>query len=90
MQLMFLHYILSQPEESLIKKFFNAQLENSSKTDWTFQVQNYMKELEINLTMEDIHCISKNMFKEYIRKKIECGALIYLKSLIKSKGKEME
>ena len=87
---MFLHYILSQPKESLMKKFFNAQLENSSKTDWTFQVKNYMKELEINLTMEEIHCMSKNMFKEYIRKKIESGALKYLKSQIKSKGKEIE
>ena len=46
-RVMFLHYILSQKEESLIKKFFNAQLENSTKTDWTFQVQKDLKELEL-------------------------------------------
>ena len=89
-RLMFLHYILSQPEESLMKKFFNAQLENSGKTDWTFQVAKDMEELEIKSTMEEIKLMSKNMFKEYIRKKVESAALKYLKSQIKSKGKEME
>ena len=73
-RLMFLHYILSQPEESLMKKFFNAQLENSGKTDWTFQVAKDMEELEIKSTMEEIKLMSKNMFKEYIRKKVESAA----------------
>ena len=86
-RLMFLHYILSQSEESLLKKFFNAQMENSNKTDWTYQVQKDIKELEICLEIEDIKSMSKNKFKSHINKKIECAALKYLKSMIKTKGK---
>ena len=87
---MFLHYILSQREDSLIKMFFNAQVEKSTKTDWTTQVQKDLKELKVNLTFEDIRAMSKNMFKNHIKKKIETEAFIYLKSQIKSKGKEIE
>ena len=86
---MFLHYILSQKEDSLIKKFFNAQLEKSSKTDWTSQVQKDMSELKVILSFENIKAMSKNKFRNHIKKKIENEALVYLKSLIKSKGKEI-
>ena len=72
-----------------MKKFFNAQLENSSKTDWTSQVEKDLKELEIKLTFEDIESMSRNKFKNHILKKIESSALKYLKSMIKSKGKEL-
>ena len=34
--------------------------------------------------------MSKNTFKNYIKKKVEIGALNYLESQIKSKGKELE
>ena len=73
-----------------MKKFLNAQLENSSKTDWTYQVKRDLKELEIKLTLEDIGSMSKNKFKNHIMKKIESAALKYLKSKIKSKGQELE
>ena len=69
-RLMFLHYILAQKEESLMKKFFNAQLENSSKTDWTSQVERDLRELEIKSTLEDIRSMSKNKLKDHIMKKI--------------------
>ena len=89
-RLMFLHYILSHREESLIKMFFNAQIEQSKNTDWTSQVQKDIKELKINLSFEDIKAMSKNMFRNHIKKKIEIEAVIYLKSQIKSKGKEIK
>ena len=63
---MFLHYILSQKEDSLMKKFFNAQSENSTKTDWLFQVQKDLEELEKILSFEEIKTMSKNMFNRYI------------------------
>ena len=89
-RILFLHYILSQKEESLIKKFFNAQLKNTTKTDWTFQVLKDLEELDITNNFEDIKNMSQNIFKNYIKKKVEIGALNYLKSQIKSKGKELE
>ena len=73
---MFLHYILSQRKDSLMKMFFNAQVEKSKKTDWTTQVQKDLKELKVNLTFEDIRAMSKNMFKNHIKKKIETEAFI--------------
>ena len=45
--LIFLHYIMSQSEESLMKIFFNSQQENSTKTDWTYQVKIDLQELKI-------------------------------------------
>ena len=63
---MFLHYILNQNEESLLKKFFNAQIENSTKTDWTSQIKKDLTELGINLEIEDIKLMSKNGFKTHL------------------------
>ena len=70
--------------------FFNAQIEKSTKTDSTTQVQKDLKELKVNLSFEEIKTMSKNMFKSHIKKKIETEAFIYLKSQIKSKGKEIK
>ena len=60
-RLMFLHYILSQTEDSLIKNFFVAQLENSSKTDWTSQVQRDLEEIEIKFWRN----------KKYVKKSVQ-------------------
>ena len=89
-RLMFIHYILNQNEESLVIKFFNAQMENSTKADWTSQIKKDLTELEINLEIKDIKLMSKNKFKKHITKKIEIAALKYLKLLIKTKGKELQ
>ena len=45
-----------------MKKFLYAQMENSTKTDWTSQIKKDLKELEINLEMEDIKLMSKKKF----------------------------
>ena len=72
---MFLHYILSQSEESLMKKFFNAQQENSTKTDWTYQGKIDLQELEMKLGLDEIKNMSKNRFKTNIKKMIDNAAL---------------
>ena len=46
-----------------MKKFFHSQLENSSKTDWTSQVEKDLKELEMKFTFEDIESMSKTNLK---------------------------
>ena len=48
-----------------------------------------MSELKVILSFENIKAMSKNKFRNHIKKKIENEALVYLKSLIKSKGKEI-
>ena len=46
----FLHYILSDKEESLLSNFFRAQCDNPEKGDWVTSVQNDLKELELDIT----------------------------------------
>ena len=48
--------------------FFNAQVEKSTKTDWTTQVQKDLKELKVNLSFEEIKAMSKNRFTNHIKK----------------------
>ena len=38
----------------------------------------------------DLKVCPKNMFKNYVTKQVESGALTYLKSMIKSKGQEIK
>ena len=82
-------YPLSKRRKSY-EKNFNAQLKNSSKRDWTEQVKRDLKELNIHMSFEEIKSMSKNSFKKYVKNKIEIEALKYLKSKIKSIGKELK
>ena len=88
-RLNFLHYILSQKEESLIKQVFNEQWKTSSKNDWTEQIKQDIKDLNINKGLEDIKGMTKTKFKELVKEKTELEALKYLKSKIKTKGEEI-
>ena len=89
-RLNFLQYILKEDEESMIKKFYNEQLKNPNKDDWTETVKKNIIELKINKTMEELKKMSKNSFKKLVRKNTEEAALEFLKSKIKSKGKEIK
>ena len=44
---MYLQYLLQQEEDSLLKTFFVAQMENPVKGDWILQVRKDMEEVEI-------------------------------------------
>ena len=83
----FLHYILSQKEES---KVFNEQLKTSSKNDWTEPIKKDIKHLNINKKIEEIQHMTKSMFKELVKRQTEKEALKYLKSKVKKKGEEIE
>ena len=51
---MFLHHILQQNQDSLLYRFFNAQMNKPSNRDWVSSVLEDMEDLEINLEIEDI------------------------------------
>ena len=84
-RIMFLHYILNQSENSLLFKFFNAQLENPVKGDWSEQVLLDISEIDLQLTMQEIKNLSKESFRAKVKKAIERAALIWL---IEEKGKK--
>ena len=73
-RIMFLHYILNQKQDSLIFKFFKAQLENPVKGDWSEQVKSDISEIGLKLTMEEISILSKESFRTKLKKGINAAA----------------
>ena len=70
---MFLRYILSRPENDMLKNFFKAQCSSPSKNDWCVTVQDDIDDLEIDETFDSIGKMSKDklskILKEANRKK---------------------
>ena len=54
MKLIFVHYILSQEENSLMFSFVMAQKSEPIKGDWYSEVLEIMKELQLGTNEEDI------------------------------------
>ena len=88
MRLLFLQYILQQDEESLLKRFFLLQLELPTKGDWASTCLKDLKELKIDLSLEDIKKISENKFRKLLKVRSRENAFIYLKGKQGTKGKE--
>ena len=86
-RLNFLHYILNEDEDSLLRRFFTAQLESPVRGDWVRMITEDMKDLGIDMTMEEIAVTSKLRFKEFIKKKVEMKAFEYLLKLKDSHSK---
>ena len=79
-RLNFLHYILNEDENSLVRRFLQAQME-CSKGDWITTVNADMEELEMDMTLEDIKMLSKTGWKELVSKKVQKRAFNYLSEL---------
>jgi hypothetical protein len=69
-QLMFLHYILSEDEQSLIKRFFDVQARNPGKNDWVLTMRKNLESLEIHLYFDQIKMATKQQFKTLVEKSI--------------------
>ena len=86
-RLMFLHYILNEPSQSLIKRFFVAQENNPTKNDWCSKVKEDLEYLEIFLSFEHIKYASTFQFKTLVEKTIDEKSFNYLDSEKKLKSK---
>ena len=86
-RLMFLHYILNEPSQSLIHRFFIAQEKNPSKNDWCSKVKEDLAYLEIFLSFEHIKDASTYQFKTLVEKAIDEKSFSYLDSEKKKKSK---
>ena len=87
MKLVFYHYILNQKENSLIFTFLKAQKSNPRRGDWYSEVQQILKEFEINLTEIEIKETQSMRFKALVKKSYVKAAIKYLNSLQKKKEK---
>ena len=89
-RLLFLKYILDQNPSSMIFKFFELQLESSSRGDWTTMCLENLRYLSINLSLEEIKKLSCNKFKSILKESIQKTALSYLIGKQGSKGGEIQ
>ena len=86
-RLMFLHYILNQNENSLILKFFEAQKQNPVKGDWSEQIKSDIKEINLQLTFDEIKILSQESFRLKVRRAIDTAAFKWLMDEKESKSK---
>jgi hypothetical protein len=90
MMLNFLHYILNQEKDSLLYRFYEAQLNNPIRGDWITNIKLIMKKLDIQSSFLEIKSMKIQHFMNIVSKKTKHYAFQYLLEKIKSKGKEIE
>ena len=73
-RLNFLHYILSRPDDELVKQFFDVQVKYPVKNDWVLSVKSDLKTLNINLTFDEIKKETKDYFSKLVKAKVRSGA----------------
>ena len=76
----YLHSILRRDTDSMLYKFFITQWFNPTKGDWSLQVKEDLKLLEIPCTFDFIKSKSKETFKRIVKKQVKIFALKMLKS----------
>ena len=86
----FLHYILNQEKDSLLFRFYEAQLNNPIRGDWITNIKLIMKTLDIQSSFQEIKSMKIQHFMNIVSKKTKHCAFQYLLEKIKSKGKEIE
>ena len=72
-QLMFLHYILKEDKNSLLSRFFDAQLKNPGKNDWVTTAKE-----TLFLDFDQIEMATQYQFENLVEKEIEKRCFQYL------------
>ena len=86
-RLTFLHYILNEPENSLINEVFTVQCENPVKGDWVLTVKENIDELDLKMTFLQIKATTKDMFKSIVKEKVKIAAFKFLTKLQETHSK---
>ena len=66
---MYLPHILHQPKNSLLYRFFVAQMKSPTNNDWSSQVLQEQEELKISLSLQNVKQMSKSKFKSVVKSK---------------------
>ena len=86
---MFLHYLVTRPENELLAKFFKAQKEYPVKNDWWLSAEENLKEFDIKMEVNEIGAMKKKKFKDIVKKKTNEKAFQYL-NIMKSHHSKMD
>ena len=85
-KLNFLHYILNQDDESLLKQFFKAQMDFPVKGDWVSEMKELISDLDIAKSFEEVKNMRKNHYESLVNTKVKAEAFKYLLNKVKTKG----
>ena len=88
LRLLYLKYILTEKENSLVRRFLYLQLEMPTKGDWASRCLGDLKDLKMPGSIKEIEEMSYKEYKKLLKMKIKEKALEYLKNKVRSKGKE--
>ena len=77
-RILFLHHILQQKKESLLYRFFLAQIESPTHRDWVSQVLEDLENLEINMEIEKIENMKIESFKSIVKRAVKEKAFLFL------------
>ena len=88
----FLHHILTESTDKLIRQVFDVLSEESRKGDFVYLTNCDREELEIDLSNEEIASISKWSWKKYLKEKTSKAAFKFLveDNNTKEKTKEIQ
>ena len=78
---MYLWHILSREENELINRIYRIQSVCNNTGDWVKLVEADKTELGITLTYDEVQGVSKNVFKNYVKKRVTENHLKYLNKL---------
>ena len=76
-KIMYLKHILVQNEHSLLKKVFDTQVKFPSKGDWVSDINNTLKEIDINKTFEELKNMPKKNLSSIINLAVKKQAFLY-------------
>ena len=65
---MYLHYLLKLEKSEMLSQFFYAQWVNPVKSDWATEVRENLVELGLPTSLSVIKAMSKNAFKNLVKK----------------------
>ena len=86
-RLMYQHHILRRPKNELISKVYFAQKFKPSKGDFVKLVEEDRKSLKIELSENQISCLSKYKYNKIVKKALEGEVYNYLMKLKESHSK---
>ena len=86
-RLMFYHCIINQPDDSLIKKFYQTQFANPTKNDWCLTVKSNLETLKIMKSESEIKNMSEYSFNKLVKTAVKKETFQYLIKLKNSHSK---
>ena len=88
MRLLYLKYILEQPEETTLRKILNLQLEKPTRGDWVSTCQKDIEKLNLKITFSEIKSMKKKQYTRILKERIKEESLKYLLEKQGKKGRE--